>query len=367
MTRSILQEAGFLGPRCWRLALIAACGITGSPLLAATFPNLYTVSVMRDPAAASVRAEGIDHAMAILLTRVTGRIDAAGYPELAPLTGRAASLMTSYAELEDAIRVGFRRSAVEEALVAANWPIWGAERPLTQLWVAIDFGNGQRALLSEQAEDLGLDRQSAELVEAIRDEVLLAADQRGLPVSLPLLDLEDFSSISFAEIWGGFDLLIERASARYAADAALLVRIEVGPFGLDIRWSLLQDGRSRSLVSTAVRDGIDWVADQYAAEFSSIGGARIVRLAIEGVNSLADYGRVMSYLEAVSVLQAVDVAAFEGNVLSLRVAARGDESVLERLLTLDGVLVSALPASAETPAFGAPLTFRIAPGVRSPR
>jgi hypothetical protein len=52
----------------------------------------------------------------------------------------------------------------------------------------------------------------------------------------------------------------------------------------------------------------------------------------------------MSYLEQQSVLQSVDVEAFGNGTLTLRVAARGDARVIERVLALGGVLRPAGPS-----------------------
>jgi hypothetical protein len=46
----------------------------------------------------------------------------------------------------------------------------------------------------------------------------------------------------------------------------------------------------------------------------------------------------MSYLERQSVLETVDVESYGDGTLRLRVAARGDARVLERVLALGGVL-----------------------------
>jgi hypothetical protein len=83
-----------------------------------------------------------------------------------------------------------------------------------------------------------------------------------------------------------------------------------------------------------------------------VGGATASRLRVLDVTTPADYGRVMSYLETVSSLQSVDVESLERGTLTVRVAARGDARVLERVLALGGVL---RPDSA-----GGALVFRIA-------
>jgi hypothetical protein len=60
-------------------------------------------------------------------------------------------------------------------------------------------------------------------------------------------------------------------------------------------------------------------------------------------------------------LQSVDVEAFENGVLSVRVEARGDPRVLERVLALGGVLRPAAAASA----FGS-LAFEVVSDSLSP-
>jgi hypothetical protein len=92
-------------------------------------------------------------------------------------------------------------------------------------------------------------------------------------------------------------------------------------------------------------EGLQWTADQFAQEFSVVGGVRNLRVVVEDVESLADYGRVMSYLGGLSSVQAVDVDSLDGDVLTLHVAARGDADVIERMFSLGRVLEPADPAS----------------------
>jgi hypothetical protein len=63
----------------------------------------------------------------------------------------------------------------------------------------------------------------------------------------------------------------------------------------------------------------------------------------------------MSYLEKLSALQSVDVESLERGTLTVRVAARGDAQVLQRVLALGGVL----RPDAAAPGGGA-LVFRLA-------
>ncbi|HSG65407.1 MAG TPA: hypothetical protein VLD39_10415, partial [Gammaproteobacteria bacterium] len=60
-----------------------------------------------------------------------------------------------------------------------------------------------------------------------------------------------------------------------------------------------------------------------------------------GVHTLEDYGRVMRYMESLSVLDSVIPAELAQGTLRLRVAARGDDFALRRVLELGQVLAPA--------------------------
>lgn len=334
--------------RARRLAVVATAALAalaGRELSAVTFPNLYTVAVMRDPAVidpAAARAAATRLGMAQLLERVTGRTNAGEDPELMHIVQGAERYVNSYGTLDrERAQVGFIASDVERALTAAGWPVWGAERPLTLLWVAVDGGNGERGILSASFNATEWSPEMATLMQSLEQEFRRAANERGLPITLPLLDLEDLQQIGFADVWGGFDERVQAASARYGTDAYLIAQVRSSAFGLDIRWTLVQGGRRRVVLSTNIEDGIDWVAEEYASDYSVLGSNRTLRLTVHNVRSLGDYGRVMSYLESVSLLTSVDVDGFDGAELNLRLAARGDEAVLERVLALGGVLARA--------------------------
>jgi hypothetical protein len=336
--------------------LLAAASATAP---AATFPDLYTITVMVPPNTPNRQREVDRLGLTQLLTRITGRRDAANAPELAPLIESASTLVTSRSRIDrERDSVGFNAAAIADALTRANWPIWGAERPLTLLWMAVDFGDGQRALMGATPATDEWSPELALLMMQLREELEAVASERGLPLTYPLLDLEDRNAIGFAEVWGGFDGLISAASERYNADGVLVGRVAVAAFGLDVRWSFLDDTRASAVLGSDVRGGVDWLADRYAAEYSTIGGARIARITVLDVASLDAYGRVISYLESQSVLQSVDVEGFDGTTLRLQVAVRGDDRVVERVLTLGGVLVPA--SSIPAPEAGASLVFRVA-------
>src|SRR5690606_16164886 len=195
------------------------------------------------------------------------------------------------------------------------------ERPMTLLWIAIDTGQGERALLPAVGAPPGASADMEALLDGLREELVTVAEERGLPVTLPLLDLEDMAAVGFADVWGGFEQTVLAASDRYGADAVLVGRVRMTELGNEVQWMLLRDGQRRLFAGQQLVDGLHWLAENYARDYSVLGGVRTVRLLVRGIDSLADYGRALSYLEGLSALQSIDVDGLDDSgVLSLRVA-----------------------------------------------
>lgn len=332
-----------------RLAALGALVLASSLVRAATVPDLYTVTVVPEAAASNQRQAAEQAAMAKLLIRVTGDRAAPFDPALQPLTAAPSEYLSSYGlDRQGRALVGFSRARVEQALTSLGLPVWGAERPLTLLWVAIDDGTGGRALLgADEAADRGPEVTPAmtALLGAVRAELAAVADERGLPIVLPLLDLEDMGAVTFTDVWGGFDDRVVAASQRYRADAVLIGRVRPDLAGTTVEWLFVSGSERLGLPGAGIRDGLDAAADRYAAALRTVGGIGLTAITVRNVTTAADYGRVIAYLERQSALQAVDVESYGNGTLALRVAARGDPQVLERVLALGGVLRPAVPGA----------------------
>lgn len=321
-----------------------------TPIFAAVFENLYTVTVPLDlqrgrPQGLRTDDDFVRFAMGELLIRVTGQLDAPYDPALEDLMRDAGRYVIQRGNPDrENLLIVFDSRGLRDALTQRNQPVWGQERPLTLLWVAIDAGPGERGIVAASQSPNPRSDVVEVAVAALREELLAAASQRGLPVSLPLMDLQDMESVSFVDVWGVFSERLDQASSRYSPDALLSGRIRLGGEGVaSARWTLLWGGTLRNLPGGTVRSGLDGLADLYAREFSGVGGATSARVTVINVDTLDRYGRVMSYLEGLSVLQSVQLEQMVGTELTLRIQARGGAEVLDRILTLGGVLTR-LPA-----------------------
>jgi hypothetical protein len=203
-------------------------------------------------------------------------------------------------------------------------------------WVALDRGAGARELLgADDAAGLGA-------------AVAAAAAARGVPLVVPLLDLEDRAALDASAVWGGFRDAIENASARYGAEGQLVGRAyRVLPTLWEARWTLMLPGGEREWLSqgpnaaSVLADGAAEVADLLASRYATYvgtGAAAGLAVSIGGVLTLEDYARTLDYLGALDEVSRLHVVRVDGDRLLLELDARGGGEAVRRVIGLGRVL-----------------------------
>lgn len=319
---------GMTRSRYWQaLAAAVALLVVVLPASGARTPGLFEAEVGFE----GDRDKAFREALGLVLVRLTGRRDAARSAELEPLLAGAAAYAQQFSQpAPDRLWVGFDGAALERELGRLGQPVWGAERPSTLLWVAVDAGGGKRFVVSSGAD--------FEEEAALRGQILEAAQTRGLPMVFPLMDAEDRGKASFGEVWGGFEDSIRAASERYGVDAVLVGRLAAEDRGYG-RWSLYSaDGVEQW--SGSIPESVDRLADGFAARFAvvSSGDTRAVLVAVSGVTSIEDFGRVSRFLGGLTAVETFGIETVEGDQVMFRVALRGEPAALDQAVRLGGVL-----------------------------
>lgn len=329
------RQAFFVGSIC------IASGVAAVPV-----ENLYSAQVDVASQSASDRETAIRNALGAVLVKLTGDRDAAKRPEAQLLLKQADRYVEQYQYSEkqapnrqagqgEALWVGFDANAVSRSLQDSGLPVWGRNRPYLIVWIGVEE-SGRRYLIEPGTQS------------DLREAVDAAAAARGLPVLLPLMDLEDQAAIDVADVWGNFTDRIAQASSRYRANGILVGRIHKEPTGQwRSRWSLDESGNSNQWdarsgsLREALTAGIDGTADVLAHHYAQVLTVSTEELtfAVEGVDSTARYTKVLRYLESLESIAAVRVAALEGSRIVFRLRLRTDRDGLGRSLALGDFLV----------------------------
>jgi len=301
------------------------------PAQAARVSDLYAAEVPLAANTQPARNDAYNAALARVVVKVTGSEAAAAqagqwFPD-------ASRLLERYRLLNgDAIRVEFNPDAVRRGLDAAGQPVWNAERPSVLVWLAVEEG-GTRNILGANASEPAVDKAQGQRFEAWRDQLVAAGNDRGLPLVLPLVDAEDLSKISFADLWGGFPDVALAASERYRADVVLIGRLRSGgAAGAQVRWLMLADGRS-SEWRGSIADGPSVAADTLGSALATYAAsAGTIPVTVRGLNNFDDYAAVLAYLRSLSLVEDAAVSRVLSDAVEFAITARADSSRLDRAI-----------------------------------
>lgn len=320
------------------VVLLVGLGLPGLTA-AVELATLYTAKVPLDAKADNPRNDAYALALNEVLARVSGAElaeDPFTVKELFP--DPAAYVIQFRRAADETLWVSFDGQAIEQTLRNSGQMVWGADRPLTLVWLAVDWGQGSREIIG--ADDPERSRgqgRSIDLNKRLRERVMAIAEKRGLPLVFPLLDTTDLQSATFSDIWGGFDERIIDASQRYDANSILIGRIRPSPNREN--WSYYFSGAERSW-NGPPEVVVGQVADLLAAEFAVGGNEPIetVALSVSGIQTVDAYGSLQKLLAGVSVIERFMVVEVAGDQVNYQVDVRGGADRLGRALRFNGLI-----------------------------
>lgn len=330
--------------RCWR-AFCLGCLLWLAPLIVTAGSNeLFETEVVVASQLPAQRSAAFREALSEVLVRVAGGSSVLDSEPARSMLEEPAALVQQYRyytrpESEPPVLlmwVRFDADGIRRGLQQQGMSYWGgSERPDTLVWLAVEDRGRRYVVAADDDSD-------------VRRQIELAARQRGVPIVFPLMDLEDQSRARFSDIWGGFFDNVLQASQRYNPQAVLIGRLNRSASGgWSSRWHLQVGGKpsawsgSSQALAELAQQGIDDSADILAAQFAAAGsslGAGSVRIAIAGVDTLADYARTDAYLAALSSVSDLQLFEVDGSTLRYALRLNGSLQDLTRTVAIGTVL-----------------------------
>lgn len=327
------------------IALILLSLTCGS--YAAEVDNLYQASAPVSSRDEQERATLTPELLRQVMLKVVGNQSLLDSAALEPVLAKAVSFMQQYeyqrsnivADLTRpdklSLKLSFEPAAVNTAIRELNLPIWGKIRPDILVWLAVSH-EGQQSLLGLESDEAGIFRPLSQ-----------AADSRGLPVLMPLMDLSDQSALKFNDVWQTQQSIIKTASQRYGADVILSARVNLQGDEAQIDWQAMGDSisdswHSQGSLQQALNEGMGQLADKlalsYSQQVSNDAPEQQLNLQITNVLGFADYNRLMNYLQQLDLITDIRVNNLNEQQLDLDIAYRGSVELLQRTLAVGRML-----------------------------
>ncbi|KPM61617.1 hypothetical protein HB4184_17680 [Pseudomonas putida] len=277
-----------------RLFNILAVGGLALISVAAQAENVAGLYQVREPMAgqgAEARTSATAKALDTLVLRLTGDPKAVQSPALAELRKDPQQIINqvgSEAGPPESVVVEFDPGSTERALRKAGLALWGSNRPSILGWWLNDSAEGSSLVGDGQASAQPLRR---------------AAQHRGMPLRLPLADLQEQLVANAKQIEASDPAPLREAAERYGADALLAVHAQEADGKWQGKWQLwLGDQREQGTAEggdpAALADAVMLaVSSRLAPRYVTRPGASSqMQVQVQGVN-LQRYAELARVLE----------------------------------------------------------------------
>ncbi|MNO72720.1 hypothetical protein D3C76_636740 [compost metagenome] len=328
-----MRFLNYLAAGCLALASVAA--------QAETVSGLYQVREPLEGQGAEARTQATGKALETLVLRLTGDAKAAQSPALAELRKDPQQIINQVgteAGPPESVLVEFDPGSTERALRKAGLALWGSNRPSILGWWLNDSAEGSNLVGDGQTSAQPLRR---------------AAQHRGLPLRLPLADLQEQLLANAKQIDGSDPAPLREASERYGADALLAVHAQEADGKWQGKWQLWlgdqrEQGSAEGVDQAALADAVMLaVSSRLAPRYVTRPGASSqLQIQVQGMN-LQRYAELSRVLEPYGPR----LKLAEGTTLTYGVTANREQLRAQlSLAKLQEVPVEPAPAVPATPA-----------------
>ena len=316
-----------------------------SHTLAASVDNLYQAQAEITSQGEQERQRVTAVILQKVLLKVVGDRVALANKDIRPLLSDADRFVERYAYVQQdkqgnkvtqSLSLTFNELGLNETLRAMALPIWGELRPEVLLWLVVKEGKQQTIV--------GSDNSPSPLFGIIQQQ----ADSRGLPIFLPLMDIEDQQQLRHVQPSQALDEAnpFSLAAKRYGAKVILLATVNQQAENLSVEWQWIVDGqhqqfKTKGVPVDALASGVDQLADALATQLSKVDKSPVKQehqLHISQVNDFSDHSRVVSYLTNLQYVSRVDVMRLNASGLDVSIVLDGGLLIFERTLEADDFL-----------------------------
>lgn len=322
-----------------------------SSCLSATFvSHLYEATLECRSQNEEERQQLFQQGLRQVLDRISGQTATRPSTPLEQALRNAGTYVDQYIYEENSLTIKYNSELINKLIQKTGERQWGQRRPSVIVWLALEEQQ-QRRLIGVEAEPA---------LPALLGEL---AQKQGLPVILPLMDLEDVSSITVADVWGQFPSILKEASVRYGAQAILIGRISHrqpanSPLKeWDGHWQLLVEedapswrveGQSlREILSLGITGASHYLIGHYGIKENKLANNshKPIVISVQNIKSAREFIDVETYLHSLDPVSNVQVRQVGqgGAVFEIIPRATNGLVALEQAIGLDQRLMAAAP------------------------
>lgn len=290
----------------------------------ASEPGLFVAEVIAEDQSESLRNSLLPNALQQVLIKSSGDVNLAKDPKVKLILSQAPQLLQSFsykqriayntkgiAEQHQYLIAQFEPSSIERILSSLGRNLW-SERPTVLIWLVIADGPNKRIANADEISALWA------LTET--------AKKRGVSLAFPEVDAKDLALTNADSLWAGTSATVMRTASRYNASVVMIIRLSQQSGAWSANYTMTDGGKpqnwsgqytdANTALAAAGNDLSDRLEHWYSLQKSEQTSVDY-KIKINGINSIEDYNRALSYLTELSVIRKLEVIGAEGTQLNL--------------------------------------------------
>lgn len=316
--------------------------LLSNSVFAVTIENLNSVVIQVTDVSLETRSQVLPQAFEQVMRRVASSHSAVSHPEFVKAKQKVDTYVNTFFYTENAgtynLTIQFNGQALTDLLTKMGRSSFSKNRPQVLLWLVVDQSSKPQFVNSSSQEQFA-------------DKIDLLSSNYGLPVIFPLLDLTERLFITEQDVIN-FNLPpLQQAAGRYNVDSIVVGKINKVSDVWHCEWRLL-DG-PQDIAWNSSGDNLDvelelmfnQLADKLIANYKvthkpAIVNKNSIAVRIRGVNSIADYAKVLAYLKNLNVVQQVEIGGVDGNQAMFMVSSEAGKEAVVKALNMDTLLAA---------------------------
>lgn len=286
---------------------------------------LYDAKVAIKNKSRQARITAYRDALRQVLVKVSGNHQVLEFPHIKANIKNATNYLVKFQftredNNQQMLQAEFEPKEINRLLLNAGANLWGKRRPLSVTWIAVQDGKYRNFLNDENHPILS-------------KQIRSAAQRRGIPITVPLFDLEDSQYVNVADIWGKFYSPLQQASIKYGAESIVSAKLylqENAQWALD--WTIYDEesresgqlvGDKLSVVNQLPEVIADHYAKQYAITASSYSQNNTVNVTIGNLSTIRDLVMAERVIKGLSSTGSLKLTKFHNKTAEFDVALVG--------------------------------------------
>ena len=220
--------------------------------------------------------------------------------------------------------VSMNGDAIQEVLLEGGQSVWGIDRPIVMVLVAVDMGMGERGIINSGFGD-GLYSKSGKInrVQLIKEKMEKVAHERGIYIAFPEMNLKEKDVLNFSDVWAGFIDNMFNLAASY--DSSMILNGKIRDDEINIsEWQFYSDKSVIDFIATP-EEAINQLADMLAKRYMYSGKVppKEVDMFFSGIESIDNFGEVYLALDGLSMIEDYSVRRIGKDFVEFLVSYNG--------------------------------------------